>query len=69
MTNFYPDRLLVANDLIADRLREACIARLAAASHEFAPRRPNLRRSIGQSMIRIGERLAAEPALQSARSR
>jgi hypothetical protein len=69
MNNFYPDRLLVANDLIADRLREACIARLVATSRAVEQGRPNLRRSIGQSMIRIGERLAAEPPLQSARSR
>jgi hypothetical protein len=62
-------QLRLANDRIAERLREATEARLAARSEPVDPNRPTIRRSIGQSMIRIGERLAAEPPLQSARSR
>jgi hypothetical protein len=62
-------QLRLANDRIAERLREATEARLAARSEPVDSNRPTIRRSIGQSMIRIGERLAAEPPLQSARSR
>ena len=46
-------------ELIADSARE----RLAARS------RPSIRRSIGRRVIAVGERIAAEPALELARSR
>jgi hypothetical protein len=62
-------RLRLAHDRIAERLREANETRLAAALEPADQVRPTIRRSIGYSMIRIGERLAAEPPLQSARSR
>jgi hypothetical protein len=65
----FQHQLRLANDRIAERLREATEARLAAGSEPVDANRPTIRRSIGQSMIRIGERLAAEPQLQSARSR
>ena len=56
-------QLRLIHALIAARLEEADNQRLV---HR---RRPSFRRSIGHSMIRIGERLAAEPPLQPARSR
>jgi hypothetical protein len=69
MSNFDPYQLRLANDRIAERLREASEARLVATVEPDTRHRPTIRRSIGHSMIRIGERLAAEPPLQSARSR
>ncbi|MDQ6793966.1 MAG: hypothetical protein M3067_03870 [Chloroflexota bacterium] len=56
-------QLRLANDLLAQRLLDANNARLAASLA-----RPSIRRSIGHSIIRIGERLAAEPNLQPART-
>ena len=56
-------QLRLANELLAQRLLDASNARLAASVV-----RPSMRRSIGQSIIRIGERLAAEPNLQPART-
>jgi len=47
-----------------EEIREAAMARL------IAPRRPRpIRRALGHSMIKIGERLAAENSLSAARSR
>ena len=56
-------QLRLANELLAQRLLDASNARLAASLA-----RPSMRRSIGHSIIRIGERLAAEPNLQPART-
>ena len=56
-------QLRLANELLAQRLLDASNARLAASVT-----RPSMRRSIGHSIIRIGERLAAEPNLQPART-
>jgi hypothetical protein len=50
-------QLRLANDRIRDRIDEARRARLAGRDE-----RSSLRRSVGNSMIRIGERLAAEPS-------
>ena len=47
-----------------EEIREAAMARL------IAPRRPRpIRRALGHSMIKIGQRLAAENSLSAARSR
>ena len=57
MHSYGQDRLRLANDRIRERIDEASRARLAGRND-----RSSLRRSIGNSMIRIGERLAAEPS-------
>ena len=44
------------------QIREAAQRRLAASS-------PSIRQSIGRLMIRIGERVAAEPSMSLARQR
>ena len=67
MNEFTASQLRLVNALIAARIQEASQERLVSASQSSRPSR--LRRSIGHSIVRIGERLAAEPALQSARSR
>jgi hypothetical protein len=64
MNSHAQHRLAAANETIAARLDEAARERLAAQTS----RRRTLRRSIGRSIIRIGERLAAEPSLSPARS-
>jgi hypothetical protein len=56
-------QLRLVHALIAARLQEAEGQRLADQ------RRSSVRRSVGHMIIRIGERLAAEPPLQPARSR
>jgi hypothetical protein len=56
-------QLRLVHALIAARRQEADNRR------QLAARPSSFRRSIGHSMIRIGERLAAEPPLQPARSR
>jgi len=63
-------QLRLANERIDERLRQRALERLAAAAAVDAPvgSRRTLRRSIGLSIIRIGERLAAESPLSSARS-
>jgi hypothetical protein len=50
-------QLRLANIRIQERIDEASRARLAARDE-----RSSLRRSVGNSMIRIGKRLAAEPS-------
>jgi hypothetical protein len=55
------NRLFLANQNAAALQRDAANERLAAA------RSNPIRRSIGYSIIRIGERLAAEPNLRPAR--
>ena len=57
MQNYGSFQLRLANDRIRERIDEASRARLVARDE-----RPSLRRSVGQSMIRLGERLAAEPS-------
>jgi hypothetical protein len=52
-------QLRLANERIAHAIRTADHERLAQP-------RPSLRRSVGHSIIRIGERLAAEPSLRPA---
>jgi hypothetical protein len=57
----------MALELARDR-QEELIA--AAARERRAPRsQPSFRRSIGRRVIAVGERIAAEPALELARSR
>jgi hypothetical protein len=51
--------LRLANERIADAIRLAAIDRLN-------PSNASLRRAVGRSIIRIGERLAAEPSLRPA---
>jgi hypothetical protein len=60
-------RLRMANERIARDHRYAADERLA----EMARRRhrPSLRRQVGRSIIRIGERLASEKAFEPARAR
>ncbi len=50
-------QLQLANMRIQERIDEASRARLAGRDE-----RSSLRRSVGNSMIRIGKRLAAEPS-------
>jgi hypothetical protein len=50
-------RLDLANDQIRRRIDEAAQARLRPARSS-----PSFRQSLGHSIIRIGERLAAEPS-------
>jgi hypothetical protein len=50
-------QLRLANIRIQERIDEASRARLAGRDE-----RSSLRRSVGNSMIRIGRRLAAEPS-------
>ncbi len=68
MGNFARYQLRLANERIADRIREAADARHAADARPGADRH-SFRRSIGHGIIRIGERLAEEPHFQPARSR
>jgi hypothetical protein len=51
------NQLRLANLRIQERIDEAYRARLAVRDE-----RSSLRRSVGNSMIRIGKRLAAEPS-------
>ena len=60
-------RLLAVNERIARAHRHAAEARLAEEAHHR--QRPSLQRSVGRSIIAIGERLASEPALGQARAR
>ena len=50
-------QLRLANDRIRERIDEAARERMRGRDA-----RPSLRRAMGQSMIRFGERLAAEPS-------
>jgi hypothetical protein len=56
--------LLLAHAVMRSEIEAAARARLVKR-HDRSP----LRRSIGRRIIRFGERLAAEPHLQPARSR
>jgi hypothetical protein len=64
MNEFTASQLRLVNALIAARITEASNERLNASS-----RPSRIRQSIGHSIIRIGERLVAEPPLEPARSR
>jgi hypothetical protein len=57
----------IALELARDR-QEQLIAEMARA-RRIQPSRPSIRRSIGLRVIAMGERIAAEPALELARSR
>ena len=41
----------------------------AAIDRRFDSRRPSVRRTVGRRVIAVGERIAADPALELARSR
>ena len=53
----------LARERREDQIRDAARRRLIGSQS------PSLRRSIGRTIIRIGERMAAEPSLGLARSR
>ena len=57
----------IALELARDR-QEQLIAE-AAQMRRLQPSRPSIRRSLGRRVIAVGERIAAEPALELARSR
>ncbi|TAJ99011.1 MAG: hypothetical protein EPO36_13395 [Chloroflexota bacterium] len=61
------ERLRLANDWIAREIREAARARLAYQARQRL--RPSLRHRAGRQLIKLGQRLAAEPNLTLARSR
>ncbi|MFP5341298.1 MAG: hypothetical protein ACLGIJ_00015 [Candidatus Limnocylindria bacterium] len=48
--------------------RERDIAQ-ATAERRFARPRPSIRRAVGRRVIAVGQRIAAEPSLELARSR
>ena len=53
---------------LAQRRQEELIAAWAR-ERQVARSRPSIRRSIGRRVIAVGERIAADPALELARSR
>ena len=55
MQSYGQIQLRLANERIRERIEEASRARLVGRND-----RPSLRRSVGNSMIRLGQRLAAE---------
>jgi hypothetical protein len=57
----------IALELARER-QEQLIAEIARA-RQIQPSRPSIRRSIGRRVIAMGERIAADPALELARSR
>jgi hypothetical protein len=57
LQSYGSNQLRLANIRIQERIDEASRARLAGREE-----RSSLRRSVGNSMIRIGQRLAAEPS-------
>ena len=57
----------IALELARER-QEQLIAEIARA-RQIQPRRPSIRRSIGRRVIAMGERIAAEPRFELARSR
>ena len=57
LQSYGKNQLRLANIRIQERIDEASRARLAVRAE-----RSSLRRSVGNSMIRIGKRLAAEPS-------
>ncbi len=67
MQHIAQNQLRLANDRIADRVRDASQVRLARSARPAGGR--SVRRSVGHQIIRIGARLAAEPHLEPARFR
>ncbi len=63
MYDHFRHQLWLANARITARIQEATNDRLVD------PYRPTVRRSLGHSIIKIGERVAEEPPLTVARSR
>ncbi len=63
MNSYAKYQLRLAKERRDDEFREAADARRFAR-----PSKP-LRRSLGQSIVRIGERLAGEPSMELARFR
>ncbi|HYC07785.1 MAG TPA: hypothetical protein VEG29_07655 [Candidatus Binatia bacterium] len=61
-------QLRLAKELRFDQARAAAAARLAARPAPRAARRP-IRRALGDRIIAIGQRIAADPSLRPARSR
>ena len=61
-------RLRLAQERRAEEIQVAQNARLAALATSSAPRQP-IRRALGNRIIAIGTRLAADPAFEPARSR
>ena len=62
----YPEyQLRLAQERREEQFREAAEARRFARPSQ----RPSVRRAVGQSLVRAGERLAGEPPLGLARSR
>ena len=63
-------QILFALDLARERrqqaIEQASIGRQLAAG---GPERPSIRRSLGRRVIAVGQRIAAEPSLELARSR
>jgi hypothetical protein len=59
--------ILYALDIARERQQEA-IDR-ASIDRLFASSRPSIRRSLGRRVIAVGQRIAAEPSLELARSR
>ena len=61
--NFNQIALELARERQEELIAEATRARRSSRSHE------SIRRSIGRRVIAVGERIAADPALELARSR
>jgi hypothetical protein len=62
--NRYPLVLYLVNEARRREIRAAALARQVPARP-----RNSLRRSVGHSIVRLGERLAGEPSFELARSR
>jgi len=58
----------IAKEIRRWQMAEASRARSARSARVPAPRQP-IRRAVGRSIVRIGERVAAEPSFKPARSR
>jgi len=62
--SIYPLALFLANDARDREIRDAARARRVPSQ----PRR-SIRQAVGQSLVRVGARLAGEPSLELARFR
>jgi hypothetical protein len=60
-------QILFALDIARERQERAI--QNASIDRRFAPARPSIRRSVGRRVISLGQRIAAEPSLELARSR
>ena len=63
MEKFAEYQLRLVNERHEEEFRQAAEARL------FARPSQSIRQAVGQSIVKIGERLAGEPSLKLARSR